>query len=58
MRFIRKAGPAEERDTSTRMAGAVRTPERTLGEAGSVTETETGRRRVEAGASIGWMIPD
>ena len=35
--------PAEERDTSTRWLER-RGPERTLGEAGSVTETETGRR--------------
>ena len=35
--------PAEERDTSTRWLER-RGPERTLGVAGSVTETETGRR--------------
>ena len=35
--------PDEDRDTSTRWLER-RGPERTLGEAGSVTETETGRR--------------
>ena len=37
-------GPDEDRDTSTRCWLERQGPERTLGEAGSVTETETGRR--------------